>query len=158
MGVFENFIRTLMADSGYFFIMFIVAGIAMNAFAENLKKSLFPKYSEEEIAKGKVQKSCPRWIGLLIGIAILAIFTACSMTADRAGAEGCKIPGGFYWFFVWAVAFYFWQMAAMKAVKYFFTKLAPQYMTGKPREKKAQKPIYQVPKGAKVEYVDGKIE
>lgn len=158
MEVFENFIRTLMADSGYFFIMFIVAGVAMNAFTENLKKSLFPKYTEEEIANGKIQKDCPRWAGMLIGISILAIFSICSMTADFAGVKGCKIPGGVYWFFIWAVAFYFWQMAAMKAVKYFFTKVAPIYMTGKPREKKASKPVYQVPKGAKVEYVDGKVE
>ena len=55
MEAFEYFIRTLMTNSGYFFLMFFVAGIAMNVFAENLKKSLFPKYTEEEIANGKVQ-------------------------------------------------------------------------------------------------------
>lgn len=158
MEAFEYFIRTLMVNSGYFFLMFFVAGIAMNVFAENLKKSLFPKYTEEEIANGKVQKKCPRWLGLIIGLAILGVFTVCAFSADLADVPHCKIPGGIYWYFIWAVAFYFWQMAAMKAVKYFITKIAPMYMTGKPREKKASKPVYQVPKGAKVEYVDSTVE
>ena len=158
MEAFEYVIRTLMFNSGYFFVMFFVAGLTMNVFAENLKKSLFPKYTEEELASGKTQKKCPRWLGLIIGIVILAIFSACAFSADYAGVPHCAIPGGVYWYFIWAVAFYFWQMAALKAVKYFFTKIAPLYMTGKPREKKAAKPVYQVPKGSKVEYVDTAIE
>ena len=158
MEAFEMFIRTLMYESGYFVVMFIIAGLALNSFSETLKKSIYPKYTEEELASGKVQKQCPRWVGLLIGVGIVSVFMLCAVSADNGYQPHSAVPGGSYWYPIWAVEFYFWQMASMKTVKWVFTKVAPLYMTGKPREKKASKPIYQVPKGAKVEYVDGNIE
>lgn len=151
---FKSFTQLLFEESGFFIIMFFVTGIAFNVLAEFVKKQIFPRRTEEEIKAGAVQKNCPKWLGMIIGLVLTAIFIACSLLAHLSGTAHSMIIGGVFFTPVWFVIYYLYQMAAMRLVKCFLTFVAPGFMTGHGRKKRPQKPIYQVPRGAKVEYVD----
>lgn len=144
----------LFEESGNFIIMFFVAGIALDCFFEVIKKQIYPKATEEEKQEGKESKKCPAWVGMLFGLANTAIFSLFSIIAHLNNTPHCIVIGGLTWFFVWAVAFYLYQMGASILVKLIMRRLFPKMMTGKPRKSKDDRPIYQVPKGAKIEYVD----
>lgn len=153
----EILLNQLFYESGSFLVMFFVAGVVLNLFTELIKKQIFPKYSEEETSEGKFSKSCPSWIGMLIGVANTIVFTILTVTAHLNGAEHCAIIGGLTWVFIWVVGFYVYQMSASLLVKLILRKMFPFFMTGKPRNKKppkAERATYLVPKGSKVEYVD----
>ena len=152
----EILFNQLFFESGSFVVMFFVAGIVLNLFTELIKKQIFPKYTEEEEAQGKKSKTCPSWVGMLIGVANTIVFTVLSVTAHMMGAEHCMIIGGLTWMFIWVVGFYVYQMSSSFLVKLILRKMFPFFMTGRPRDKKhkSDRMICQVPKGAKVVYVD----
>lgn len=152
----EVLLNQLFYESGSFLVMFFVAGIVLNLFTELIKKQIFPKRSEEEIAEGKLSKSCPSWVGMLIGVANTLVFTILTVLAHMNGSAHCAIIGGFTWIFIWVVGFYVYQMSASLLVKLILRKLFPFFMTGhhRPRKQKVERPTYLVPKGSKVEYVD----
>lgn len=153
MEAINIFFSTLFEDSGILILLFFVTGIAFNVFGEIVKKQIFPKLTEDESAAGKKQKDCPRWIGMLIGIALTGVFLACAISASLAGMPHCSLIGGMYFVPVWAVAYYVWQIAAMQAVKSIMKLMFPRFMTGKGRPEKPKKvKVYRVPAGATVEY------
>lgn len=145
-------LQQLFEESGYFIAMFFVSGIVLDVFTELLKKQIFPKTEDEATSK-----KCPSWIGMLIGIANTVIFTIFSVLAHLNGTPHCQIIGGFTWIFVWIVGFYAYQMGASLLIKLIMKKMFPCFMTGFPRpiKPKGEKVVYQVPKGSKVEFVDG---
>ena len=123
MEAVNQFFTTLFAESGTLILLFIAAGLFLNVFGEIIKKTIYPRYTEAEIASGKVQRECPGWVGLIIGISLTLLF--------------------------WAIAFYLWQMVCMKMVKFIMKRICPVYMTGKPRPPKPKKDI-EVPAGYKL--------
>ena len=150
------FFTRLLDESGNLILMFIITGVVFNVFAEIVKKQIFPKLTEEELAAGKVQKECPAWIGMIIGVVLTIVFLACAIGAYITVTPHCQLIGGFFFTPVWAVAYYVWQMACMKLVKGIMTLLFPLFMTGHKRPQKPPKQkVYKIPAGATVEYVDG---
>lgn len=150
----DFFFDTLFAESGVLILLFGVTGIVFNVFSETIKKQIYPKYTEEELAAGKVQKDMPRWVGMIFGIVSTAVFTACAIGASLTGAPHCHLIGGYFFAPVWCVAYYIWQMACMKVVKRILCLMFPRFMTGhgRPARQKKEK-VYKIPAGAKVEYV-----
>lgn len=150
----STFFTTLFSESGNLILLFFVTGIVFNVFTEVVKKQIWPKYTEEEISAGKKQKSCPEWMGMIFGIFLTIVFIFCTLMAYHSGVPHCSLIGGYYFIPVWCVAYYIWQMAAMKFVKMVMRKLFPVFMTGGNRPPRPQRPkVYKVPAGATVEYV-----
>lgn len=157
---FDVFMTALFDESGGLMVMFVVTGLAFNVFTETIKKQIWPKYTAEELAAGKVQKEMPAWIGMIFGIVMTAIFTACAVLSSAYAVPHCQLIGGNFFVPVWMVAYYLWQMACMKVIKGIMTALFPRFMTGHKRPQKPQRPkVYKVPAGATVEYVqeDGEV-
>ncbi len=156
MEALNAFFNTLFYESGVLILLFIVTGIVFNVFGEFIKKTLFPKITQEEKADGKKQKECPGWLGIVIGVIFTILFLVCTMLAQFTHAAHCALIGGYAFLPVWAIAYYLWQMAAMKLVKIVMRKICPLYMTGKPRppKPKKEKPV-SVPEGYKLVKDDG---
>ncbi len=139
MGAIDVFFRTLFAESGVLILLFFVTGLVFNVFGEIIKKTLWPKLTAEELAKGKVQKEVPGWFGVAIGIVMMILFLCCTMLAQFTAAPHCALIGGYAFLPVWAVAYYLWQMVGMKVVKWIMRKVCPLYMTGVPRPPRPKK-------------------
>lgn len=150
MEILESFFISLMEDSGYFLLMFFVSGFVFNLLGEVVKKQIFPQDIEGEA------KKCPKFVGMIVGLVLTFAFIAFASAADTNGEIHSAVIGGNWMLPVWFIAFYMYQMCATKVVKAALKKLFPVFMTGHKPEK-AKKPVYQVPRGAKVEYVD-KVE
>lgn len=156
MEALDTFFVTLFYESGVLMLLFIVTGLVFNVFGEIIKKTLFPKLTEDEIAKGKKQKECPGWFGIVIGVLSTILFLVCTMLAQFTHAQHCALVGGYAFLPVWAVAYYLWQMAGMKLVKWMMRKICPLYMTGRPRPPKPRKEkTVAVPEGYKLVREDG---
>lgn len=149
MEAVNQFFTTLFAESGTLILLFIAAGLFLNVFGEIIKKTIYPRYTEAEIASGKVQRECPGWVGLIIGISLTLLFLACTIAAELTKAPHCALLGGWAFLPIWAIAFYLWQMVCMKMVKFIMKRICPVYMTGKPRPPKPKKDI-EVPAGYKL--------
>ena len=149
MEAVKLYFDTLFAESGNLILLFFATGIAFNLFGEIIKKQIYPVYTAEELAAGKKQKDMPRWIGMLFGIGMMAVFIACVLGASITGVPHCKLIGGVWFLPVWCVAYYVWQLGCMKMVKFILRLMFPKFMTGH-KPQKPQKPKYvRVP----VEYV-----
>ena len=148
------FFDTLFAESGNLILLFGVTGVVFNVFSETIKKQVYPKYTAEELAAGKVQKDMPRWVGMIFGIVSTIVFTACAVGASVTGVPHCSLIGGYFFIPVWCVAYYIWQIACMKLVKRILIAMFPKFMTGHGRPQKPKKEkVYKIPAGAKVEYM-----
>ena len=147
------FFNTLFEESGNLILLFFVTGVVFNVFAEIIKKQIFPKYSPEEKAAGKVDREMPRWVGMIFGIFLMIVFMSCAVAASLDGVPHCKLIGGNFFIPVWCVAYYIWQLGCMKVVKMVMKALFPRFMTGKPKEKVVKTKVYKIPAGAKVEYI-----
>ena len=150
------FLKLWADESGMFLLMFVLSGIFLSLFMEVVKKQIFPKPTDDEIAKGKVEKKCPAWVGMLLGVLNTIIFTACAIMADIGMGAHSAIPGGLWFVAIWFIGFYLWQWLAGKAVKLFLKRIVPCFMTGKPRKPHVSRPTVEVPRGVKVKYVDMK--
>ena len=147
------YLTTLFNESGNLILLFIAGGIVFNVFTEIIKKQIFPKLTAEESAAGKVQKECPKWLGMIIGIIMTILFTACVIGSQHLGTPHCQLIGGYFFLPIWFVAFYLWQMACMKIVKKLLVLICPFFMTGNRRPPKPQKPkVIKIPAGAVVQY------
>lgn len=149
MEAVNHFFTTLFAESGTLILLFIIAGVFLNVFGEIIKKTIYPRITPEESAAGKVQKECPGWAGMVIGISLTLLFLACTIAAEITHAPHCSLVGGWAFLPIWAIAFYLWQMICMKLVKAVMKRICPIYMTGKPRPPKPKKDI-SVPAGYKL--------
>lgn len=148
------YFTTLFAESGTLIVLFLLTGIAFNIFSEIIKKQIFPKYTAEELSAGKVQKDCPRWLGMIFGLVLTIVFLACAIGANFTNTPHCRLIGGVFFLPVWAVAYYIWQMAAMKLIKLIMKKMFPVFMTGSRPPRKPKTKVIRVPQGYKVEYED----
>lgn len=156
---FNLFTRLWVEVSGVFVLMFLLSGVFLSVFTEIIKKQIFPKYTEEEKAEGKEDKDCPKWVGMLMGIGCTVIFFVCAVLADRNAVAHSTIPGGLWFLPIWFIGFYLWQWIACRVIKVILKALAPKFMTGTGRKKKVDtRPVYEVPKGAKVVYVEAEEE
>ena len=135
------YFETLFEESGNLILLFFVTGIVFNIFAEIIKKQIFPAYSPEELAAGKVQKEMPSWIGMLFGIFLMIVFISCAVAASMSGTPHCKLIGGNWFLPVWCVAYYVWQMVCMKLVQMVMKILFPKFMMGN-KPQKPPKPKY----------------
>ena len=159
MEAIDIFFRTLFDESGVLILLFIVTGLVFNVFGEIIKKTLWPKLTEEDVAKGKKQKEVPGWFGIVIGVILTVLFLCCTMLAQVTSAAHCALIGGYAFLPVWAIAYYLWQMVGMKIVKWLMKKICPLYMTGIPRPPRPKKEPT-VPAGYKLvkedtEVIDG---
>ena len=152
------FFDTLFEESGVLILMFVITGPVFNVFVETIKKQIFPKYTEEEIAAGKKQKECPRWVGMLFGIFLTHAFTALAIGASVTATPHCTLIGGFFFLPVWAVAYYIWQMGCMRVVKMIMRKMFPSFMTGHKPKKPQKTKVIRVPAGTNVEYIENTEE
>ena len=123
---------------GWQIAMFILCGIAFELLAEFVKATLFPKNSEG------VAKSCPRWLGLVMGVVITVAYLVLAYTAFFAfGAEaGFLIPGGLIFIPVWAILFFFYQYKALRIAKWLCSKMFPTLKDPfykKPEKKKQER-------------------
>ena len=147
------FFTTLLDESGNLILLFVIGGLVFNVFTEIIKKQIFPRLTKEELAAGKVQKYCPKWLGMVIGVLETILFTVCVVGSQFIHTPHCQLIGGWFFLPIWFVAFYLWQMACMKVVKKLLMIMCPFFMTGDKRPPKPQKPkVYKIPKGATVEY------
>ena len=162
MEALTIFFTTLFEESGVLMLLFFATGLVFNVFGEIIKKTLFPKITAEEKSAGKAQKECPGWLGIVIGAVLTILFLVCTMLAQFTHAPHCALIGGYAFLPVWAIAYYLWQMAAMKLIKLVMRKICPLYMTGKPRppKPKKEKPVmvpdgYKLVKDDDIEVIDG---
>ena len=158
---FYTFMSLWAEESGFFIMMFVLSGIFLSLFMEVIKKQIYPKYTDKEKESGKVEKNCPKWVGMLFGILSTIIFTACAIMAEMFGAVHSSIPGGLWFIPIWFVGFYLWQWLAGKLVKMVLRVMVPVFMTGLTRDGRKhsdERPVYEVPRGAKVKYVDPEVE
>lgn len=102
-------------------VMFFLCGIAFELFLEFIKASLFPKKKDEEA------KPCPRWLGLIMGVAVTVVYIFLAYSAYFAfGAEGgFLIPGGVIFIPIWSILFFFWQYKALKVAKWLCSRMFP---------------------------------
>lgn len=115
--VLSGFLKSVMWQ----IIMFFLCGIAFELLLEFVKATLFPKNESGE------SKKCPRWLGLIMGGGITAIYLILAYAAFFAfGAEGgFLIPGGLIFIPVWAILFLFYQYKALRIAKWLCSKLFP---------------------------------
>lgn len=140
--------------SGDYLLLFFLSAFGFSMFGELIKKSLYPKLTKAEAEKN-VQTNCPKWVGLLMGIAWTLIFSITAIIADRAGAERCAIVGGLYFFPITMILYFSYQWAVMLLVKKLMKAALPRFMTGEASEKKEKKEaeVVIIPKGTKVKRV-----
>ncbi len=115
--VLSGFLRSVMWQ----IVMFLLCGIAFELLLEFIKATLFPKDEKGE------SRSCPRWLGLVMGAVITAAYLALAYMAFFAfGAEGgFLIPGGLIFIPVWAILFFFYQYKALRLAKWLCSKMFP---------------------------------
>ncbi len=145
---FSNYWHT----SGDYITLFILSAFGFAIFGELIKKSIFPKLSESE-RELNVQRTCPKWLGLVMGCVWTAVFGIIAVVAHKLGAERCQIIGGLYFFPITLVIYFSYQWAIMLLVKRIMKFLMPRFMTGDERLK-ADKEVVIVPRGTKVKRVD----
>lgn len=151
---FYAFMNLWANENGIFILMFLVSGVFLSLFLEVVKKQIFPKLSDEDKEKGKIERKCPAWAGMLLGLFGTGVFMACAILASLNGVAHSSIPGGLWFLPIWAIGFYLWQWLAGRAVKAVLKRITPCFMTGKPRNPHVDKPTFEVPKGAKIKWVD----
>lgn len=135
----ENaFILTLLSyfkQVGWQIVMFILCGVAFELLLEFVKATLYPKDKDGNA------KACPRWLGLLMGAIITAIYLFLAYAAFFAYGKdgGFYIPGGLVFIPVWAILFFFYQYKAVSISKWLCSKLFPSL----------KNPFYERPKREK---------
>ena len=158
MEALVAFFTNLFDESGNLIVLFFITGIVFNVFSEIIKGQIWPKYSKEEIAAGKVQNEMPAWMGMIFGLFFMLVFISCAVAASMSGIPHCALIGGNFFIPVWCVAYYIWQMGCMKVVKFLMRLLFPRFMLGNKPHKQPRQKVYRVPAGAKVEYVEEETE
>lgn len=109
-------------------LMFFLSGIALELFSEFVKATFYPTktVTAEDGTTSEVEREVPRWLGFTLGVVNTVAYLIMAYSAYGSfGDKGCLIPGGFVFFPVWAILFYFWQYAAIRVSKWICRRMFP---------------------------------